>query len=41
MAAQAGAGIKSLESERLGLGRIDNFVDVDAHLHTQLLHLVH
>ena len=40
VAAQAGAGIKGLEAEGLGLGRVDDFVDVDVHLHAQLLEFV-
>ncbi len=40
VAAQAGAGIEGLEAEGLGLGRVDDFVDVDAHAHAELLELV-
>ena len=40
MAAEAGAGIEGLEAEGLGLGRVDDFVDVDAHAHAKLLELV-
>ena len=40
MAAQAGAGIEGLEAERLCLGRVDDFVDIDAHPHAELLELV-
>ena len=40
VAAQAGAGIEGLEAEGLGLGGVDDFVDVDAHPHAQLLQLV-
>ena len=40
MAAQAGAGIKGLKAEGLGLGRVDDLVDVDAHAHAELLELV-
>ena len=40
VAAQAGAGIKGLEAEGLGLGGVDDFVNVDAHAHAELLQLV-
>jgi hypothetical protein len=40
VAAEAGAGIEGLEAEGLGLGGVDDFVDVDAHAHAELLELV-
>ena len=40
VAAEAGAGIEGLEAEGLGFGRVDDFVDVDAHAHAELLELV-
>ena len=40
VAAEAGAGIEGLEAEGLGFGGVDDFVDVDAHLHAELLELV-
>ena len=40
VAAEAGAGIEGREAEGLGLGGIDDFVDVDAHAHAKLLELI-
>ena len=40
VAAEAGAGIEGLEAEGLGFGGVDDFVDVDAHAHAELLELV-
>ena len=40
VAAKAGAGIEGLEAEGLGFGGVDDFVDVDVHLHAELLELV-
>ena len=40
VAAQPGAGVEGLEAEGLGAGGVDDFVDVDAHAHTELLELV-
>jgi hypothetical protein len=40
VAAQAGAGVEGLEAEGLGFGGVDDFVDVDAHLHAELLEFV-
>ena len=38
--AQPGPGIERLEAERLGLGRVDHFPDVDAHAVVEHLQLV-
>ncbi len=35
-----GAGIESLETERLGLRCVDYFVDIDAHAHAELFEFV-
>ena len=40
VAAEAGAGIEGLEAERLGLGGVDDFKQVDAHAHAELFQLV-
>ena len=40
VAAQAGAGIESLEAKGLGFGGVDDLVDIDAHAHAELLELV-
>ena len=40
MPSEAGTGIKSLEAERLGAGRRDDFPDVDAHRVQDDLHFV-
>ena len=40
MAAEAGTGIEGLEAEGFGLGSVDDFVDVDAHAHAELLEFV-
>ena len=40
MAAEAGTGIEGLKAEGLGFGGVDDFVDVDAHLHAELLELI-
>ena len=40
MPAQPRPGIKRLEAERLGLGRVDHFPDVDAHAVEEHLQLV-
>jgi len=40
MASEAGAGVEGLEAEGLGFGGVDDFVDVDAHAHAELLELV-
>ena len=39
--AEAGAGIKGLEAEGLGLGGVDDLVNVDAHSHAELLELIY
>ena len=40
MAAEAGTWIEGLKAEGLGFGSIDDFMDVDAHAHAELLELV-
>src|SRR5580658_3327288 len=40
MAAEAGAWIERLEAEGFSLGGVDDFVDVDAHLHAELLEFI-
>jgi len=38
--AEAGSGIEGLKAEWLGLGCVDDFVNIDAHAHAELLELV-
>ena len=38
--AEAGAGVEGLEAEGLGFGSVDDFVDVNAHAHAELLELI-
>ena len=40
VSAQSGTGIKRLEAERLGLGRVDHLPDVDSHAVVEHLQLV-
>lgn len=40
VAAEAGAGVEGLEAEGFGFGGVDDLVDVDAHLHAELLEFV-
>ena len=41
VAAQSGAGIESMKAKRLGTGGVDDFVNIDAHAHAELLELIH
>ena len=41
VSAQSGAGVEGLEAERLCLGRLDHFDDVDVHPQTEHLQFVH
>ena len=40
MAAESGTGVEGVEAEGLGLGGVDDFMDVDPHAHAKLLQLV-
>src|SRR5579859_3384095 len=40
VASEPGARIEGLKAEGLGLGRVDDFVDVDSHAHTKLLEFI-
>ena len=40
MTAESGTRIEGLEAEGLGLGSVDDLVDVDAHADAQLLQLI-